>query len=263
MKNQYVIAFLFWPGVVLVCALLNMLFTWTFSWSELIFDYFIGVLAGWFLFAGTEKDPHAVNSFFLFFSHGMFGLLWWVSSAFRAAFSTPEMFFWTMAIVRIVATIWCAAWDHLSVHLECKLEPGPFFFSFLLLPVKASFAWITSGFGFLIWIAGAFNAKFGDGKAGLAGGLFFDEFSPGGTKGSKATTLGFTVHTWIGNMPFKHELYHSRQYIYMSDWLVPFWCAGILWGLISSAISDTKVSPFKADKTKEVGNPIEVAAYHI
>jgi hypothetical protein len=169
-------------------------------------------------------------------------------------------------LIRIGATLWCALWDRVSVMLGAELAPGPFFFSLLLFPVKACFAWITGGIGFLIWIVGMINAIASTGKAGFAGGVFFDEFKPGA--GSyHATTLGFTVHTWFGDTPFQHELYHTRQYIYMSDWLIPAWCVGILWGLISAAIaSGTTVGTqlaFGAHASKEVGNPIEVAAYHI
>ena len=116
MDNQYVIAFLFWPAVVLLCAGINMLCSWTFSWSELIFDYFIGLVSGWFLFAGTVPNPAPADTFFFIFSHGFFGLLWWASSGFRGAFSNPEMFFWVMAGIRLGAVLWCALWDRLAVR---------------------------------------------------------------------------------------------------------------------------------------------------
>jgi len=56
MDNFAVLTFLFWPAVVLVCAGINMLITWTFSWSELVFDYFIGVALGACFYAGTRHD---------------------------------------------------------------------------------------------------------------------------------------------------------------------------------------------------------------
>jgi hypothetical protein len=66
-------------------------------------------------------------------------------------------------------------------------------------------------------------------------------------------------------MPFKHELYHTRQYIYMSDWLIPFWCLGCVWGVISAASSsEHEVSAdlaFGADG--DIGNPVEVAAHRL
>ena len=99
----------------------------------------------------------------------------------------------------------------------------------------------------------------------MAGGAFFAEFKPTAS-GFHATTLGFAINTWFGNTPLQHELYHTRQYIYMGDWLTPFWVVGMLWGVISAAISGTAISTsvaFAADSSKEVGNPIEVAAYHM
>lgn len=266
MDNKYVIAFLFWPAVVLLCAGINMLVTWTFSWSELIFDYFIGVLAGWFLFSGTQANPDSASSFFFIFSHGFFAFLWWAAGSFRAMFSKPENFFWAMAGIRLGATLWCALWDRLAVSLTATFAPGPFLLSLLILaPVKFCFAWVTSAFGFVIWLAGLVKAIGSTGRVGFAGGVLFDEFAPG-AGAYKATTLGFTVHTWLGNIPFRHELYHTRQYIYMCDWLVPFWLVGMLWGVISAAATGTAISTavaFKADTTREIGNPIEVAAYHI
>jgi len=152
------------------------------------------------------------------------------------------------------------------VMLGAKLAPGPFFFSLLLFPVKVCFAWVTGGIGFLIWIVGVIWAAAGTGKAGFAGGVFFDEFAPGAGD-PPATTLGFTIHTWSHDTPFEHELYHTRQHIYMSDWLIPFWCVGLLWGVISAAIAKGFTVSYHlavgADKAKEVGNSIEVAAYHI
>jgi len=266
MDNQLVIMFLFWPAVVVSCGLLNMLGSWTFSWSELIFDYFIGVLAGYFLFMGVQPDANAAYGFFFVFSHGFLGLLYFVSEGFRGNFSSPETFFLAMAGIRLGGTIYCALLDRASAAIGAKLAPGPFFFSFLLAPVKLLFSSITSSVGFLIFIVGAIRAGVSKGNAGFAGGVFFTEFSPGGTD-YYATTVGFTVHTWKGDCPFKHELYHTRQYIYMCDWLMPFWVVGMLWGVISAAIAKgTSVSyslAIGADGKKEVGNPLEVAAYHL
>jgi hypothetical protein len=266
MDNVFIVMFLFWPAVVLLCAGLNMLLSWTFSWSELVFDYFIGMLAGYFLFVAAQGSPDGAHSFFFVFSHGFLGLLWLTSEGFRTSFESPATFLWTMAGIRLGATLWAAAWDHVSVALGAKLSPGPFFFSLVVAPAKWLFSSITSAFGVLIWIAGAIWAAAGSGKAGFAGGVLFTEFSPGGG-GYYATTVGFTVQTWNGNCPFKHELYHTRQYIYMCDWLMPFWVVGMLWGVISAAIAQgTSVSyalAIGADASKEVGNPIEVAAYHM
>lgn len=263
MDNVLIVAFVYWPAVVLVCAGLNMLVSWTFSWSELVFDYLIGVVAGLFLHYGTQAHPSAIVSFFLLFSHGLFGLLWWVSSGFRHLFHTPAAFLWFMGILRVSATLWAAALDRGSVALGAKLSPGPFFFSLLLIPAKWPFGLITSTPGFLIWLVGVVYAIADKGRAGFAGGIFFTEWNPGsGTE--SAVTLGWTSHAWNADHPLQHELYHTRQYIYMSDWLIPFWVLGILWGLASSAIGKESYSyAFNASKTKEIGNPLEVAAWHI
>jgi hypothetical protein len=169
-----------------------------------------------------------------------------------------------MAGLRLGATLWAAAWDYVSVALGAKLDWGPFFFSLVVAPVKMLFSLFTSAIGLLIWIAGLFWAIFGPGHCGFAGGVLFTEFGPG-SGGYYATTVGFTVHTWQGNTPFKHELYHTRQYIYMGDWLIPFWVMGTLWGVISAAASSTHSvgadTAFGADG--DVGNPIEIAAYRL
>lgn len=269
MDNVLFVTLVFWPVVVLFCAGINMAVSWTFSWSELVFDVLIGVVAGYFLFAGSDAEAHAAEVFFMIFSHGLFAWLYAASDGFRAAVGGVSAFFWLMAGIRVGATLWAAAWDHLSARLGAKLEWGPFFFSFVLAPVKLPFALVTSAVGFLIWLAGAAWATFGKGKAGFAGGVFFTEFVPSYARGHHATTVGSTVHCWIGGMPFKHELYHTRQYIYMSDWLIPFWCIGCIWGIVSAAASSAhSVSAqlaFGADASggAEIGNPVEIAAYRL
>ncbi len=267
MDNVVFITLVFWPAVVLLCAGLNMLISWTFSWSELVFDYAIGVIAGWLLFAGTQAEPNGAEIFFFIFSHGLLAILWSFAEPFRDAFSDPAAFFWTMAGIRVGCTIWAAAWDHLSDHLGCTLGWGPVLFSVLVvMPAKITFSLATSAVGFLIWLVGLFVAIFGGGNAGHAGGVFWTEFSPSGSY--YATTVGWTVHCWRGSMPFKHELYHTRQYVYMGDWLIPFWCLGCVWGVITAAISSSHTvstaTAYGADPSSwHVGNPVEVAAYHL
>lgn len=262
MDNVLVITLLFWPVVVLVCAGINMLISRTFSWSELIFDFLIGVLAGYFLYAGIQPGASAIELFFFIFSHGLLALIW----VFSGPFTDPTSFIWIMAGLRIGATLWATAWDHLSVSLGARLAWGPFLFSLLVAPAKMMFSLVTSAFGLLIWLAGLVWAIAGKGKAGFAGGVLYTEFSPG-SGGYHATTVGFTVHTWFGKTPFEHELYHTRQYIYMSDWLIPFWCLGCIWGIISAAISSkytvSTEMAFGASSTEDIGNPIEVAAHRL
>jgi hypothetical protein len=133
----------------------------------------------------------------------------------------------------------------------------------VVAPAKLPFAVVTGSVGLLIWLGGLFWTILGKGKAGFAGGVFFTEFDPSNST-YYATTVGFTVNTWQGATPFRHELYHTRQYIYMCDWMIPFWLLGTLWGLISTAIAGLTVTPssaFAARSKPEVGNPLEVAAY--
>jgi hypothetical protein len=63
-----------------------------------------------------------------------------------------------------------------------------------------------------------------------------------------------------------HELYHSRQYIYLHDWLTPTWLLGGIWGLFSARAAGKSVT-FEffsaASNSRELGNPLERAAYRI
>ena len=143
MDNIYLITFVFWPAVVLLCAGANMLISWTFSWSELIFDYLAGVVAGYFLFVGVftsgSPNPQEVEIFFFVFSHGLFALVYALSAGFREAIGDPVNFFWMMAGIRLGATLWAAALDHVSAALGARLDWGPFFFSLLVAPAKLAF----------------------------------------------------------------------------------------------------------------------------
>src|SRR5688500_12362305 len=75
LNNVFFLAFLAWPGVILVCALINMLCQWSFSWSELILDYLAGVVIGELFYVGTDRKAEFAAHFYLVFSQGLFGLL--------------------------------------------------------------------------------------------------------------------------------------------------------------------------------------------
>jgi len=261
MDNFFVIAFAFWPAVALVCAGLNMLISWTFSWSELIFAYLIGMVSGIFLHLGMQPDPHWAIELFFVFSHGLFAVFWVLIEPFRDSFSEPATFLWMMAGIRVGAIIWAAAFDHISAKIGIH-GGAAVGFSFVVFWVKWPFALITSAFGILIWLAGCF-AAIGDGKVGFAGGVLWTEFKPNDTSGYHATTVGWTVHCWFGPMPWKHELYHTRQYIYMSDWLIPFWLVGAIWGAISGAATGQDAGRMATAARGHAGNPIEVGAYKL
>ena len=104
-----------------------------------------------------------------------------------------------------------------------------------------------------------------------SGALFFGW----GRSGRHATTFGWVVNAFKGDIAgvVKHELYHTRQYIYMHDWLGIFYFTyGAVWGLMSAMIeANSKKTAFdaayafrgKASGGEEVGNPIEIAAYRL
>lgn len=189
MDNVLIVSLLFWPQVVVVCAALNMLISWTFSWAELIFDVMIGVLAGYFLYAGIQPDPHPAVTFFFVFSHGVPAIAWWLTDGF-ATLGTgmdPAAFIGWMALLRVGAVFWTAGFDRISTLLGARLGWGAFFFSFVVAPAKLMFATFTSAVGFLIWLAGLFWA-FGDGRASFAGGVLLTEFKPGSATNYHATT---------------------------------------------------------------------------
>ncbi len=106
------------------------------------------------------------------------------------------------------------------------------------------------------------------GSIGFAGGMLYVQWSDAAGS-SNATTLGGTVQIWNGKLAalMDHELYHSRQYIYLHDWMIPMWLVGGIWGVISSAIADPSVKAkcFQAARKgqKGIGNPVEAAAYNI
>src|SRR4029079_10181927 len=101
MDNFAVLTFLFWPAVVLLCAGINMLVTWTFSWSELVFDYFICVALGACFYAGNRPDAGPLASFFMVFSHGFLGLLYVASDGFKNAFTDVATLCWMLAGIRV------------------------------------------------------------------------------------------------------------------------------------------------------------------
>jgi len=272
--NTALLVLLVWPGVVVGCALLNMLISWTFSWSELVVDYLIGIIIGASFVAGTDVDASGLANFFLTASHGLVGLLKWLGAD---SLADPETMFKWSAGLMAGATVYSAALDHGSVAIGH--DTGAPFFSILLLPVKLTFAIFTTIVGLLIMVVGmiARGAKDeaddngDDWFAFIGGSLFFSW----GNDGLHATTFGWVVNVFESTIAdvMEHELYHSRQYIYQHDWLGVFYFTfGALWGLISSAIegqSDGKSfdSSFafraEVDGGTEVGNPIEAAAYRL
>ena len=112
-------------------------------------------------------------------------------------------------------------------------------------------------------------------RLGFLGGVPYVEWNTNVSPGNySATTVGSMFNVWFGSASdvVKHELYHTRQCIYFHDWMIPFWLLGGLWGMISAAIANATKAPADPDiavlksfhtaqRGKEVGNPMERAAY--
>lgn len=260
-----------WPAVILLAALLNMLISWTFSWSELAVDYLVGVLVGLSFSYGAGPDASAAGHFFLTVSHGLIGLLKAAGVGFLA---DPDTFLAVSATGIVGVTAISAALDRVA---ETTVgSPGGIVLSCFQVLLKAPFALMTSTVGLLVGLIGMiYRAASGGSSSGnpvaFAGGALFFEW---GMSGTHATTFGWMVNVFRGTTKdvVGHELYHTRQYVYLHDWLGVFYftVAG-LWGLVSSAIAAGS-SPSKSFEVShyyqgeksggaEVGNPLEVAAY--
>lgn len=254
-------AFVLWPAVVIVAALLNMLLAWTFSWSELVIDYLVGVLIGVCFHFGTVGEVSGIEHFFLMVSTGLFGLLKWVGVG---ALADPQTLFLVSAGSVVGATLLTGALDHATLALGTRMSVGGGFLSALTLPFKAPFALVTTAVGLVIGLIGVIvglaNRR---GGFGFLGGVFYFEW---GYPNIHATTFGAVVNVFAGRMSdvLGHELYHTRQYIYLHDWLGVFYftVAG-LWGLISAAIAKDFSTRYyyAAHTSREFGNPIETVPY--
>jgi hypothetical protein len=251
---------LVWPGVVLASAVINMLIWSSFSWSELILDYLIGVTLGLCYVMGVERNAGPIAHFFLVMSHGLAGVLF----TFHAF--DKDVFLWVSAIMTVGSTIIAAALDRAAVALGKTMSPGTGLFSSLIFLFKLPFTLVTSAVSMLFFLVGAIRSAGPNGRVGFIAGVFYVEWNTASATTS-ATTLGWCVQVWQGKFEcvIEHELYHSRQYIYLRDWLIPAWIVGGIWGIISSAIAgETSLLCFQAAKfDREVGNPIERAAYGI
>jgi len=270
-ENFFIMAFVLWPTVVLISAGFNMLISWTFSWSELIIDWMIGVLLGICFYVGTVGDVRWYDYLFLIISHGFFGFLRLIGDLANVAFLTNPMYlFLITAMSTVCATVLSAGLDRLTVSIEEHKNLWGAIISIFVFPLKLPFTLVTSTLGWILGLIGlAVGAAMGSPGFAWLGGCFF--FKWGLSDSTYATTFGWAVNVWQGTIEdvTAHELYHTRQYIYLREWLGIFYftIAG-LWGLISSAIAAAVTSSsfdvrhfFTAMEDKEVGNPIECAAY--
>ncbi|MDG5814104.1 hypothetical protein QA601_03375 [Chitinispirillales bacterium ANBcel5] len=266
MNNYLFVILILWPCTLVAATLLNMLISQAFNWSELLFCIFAGICIGYFFMTGTEPAPHAIDQFMLIFSHGLFGLF---SVAGIRDFSNRMVLYQWSALFMIAAVIITALLDRLALTIGKSMNTAGFLLSLLIFPLKAPFTLITSGVSLIIFFlfSGIWVAIFRNNtRLGFLGGTPYIEWNFGGNY-SFATTLGFTVNTWKGNLStlLGHELYHTRQYMIFRDWFIPFWLLGGIWGLITSMLSSNPFDIryfFIAHPSKNIGNPLEQAAYH-
>jgi hypothetical protein len=261
MDNFFLVTFLFWPGIIIGAALLNMLISWAFSWSELIYDYLVGIVIGVFFMIGTGGNAGGFLKFLLIMSQGLFGLLYVIGIN---AFANRTTFFMWSGFFVLGSPLVAGALDRATVAIGTDMNVGGGFLSALIFCLKAPFSLITSGVGILMFLVGIFRSFGKNGRVGFLGGQLYVEWDTSSSR-NYSTTLGCTIQTWTGqnSANLAHELYHSRQYIYLHDWLIPAWVLGGIWGLISSAI-DGNFSWSKFSRADgDVGNPIEVAAYKL
>jgi hypothetical protein len=263
LDNFFLCAFIFWPLVIVIAALLNMAVSTVFSWSELVLDSVAGILVGTFFYLGTAKHAGGGEQFMLVFSQGLPGLLhvWNVKP-----FDTRSSMFLVGSIWIIGSTFLAAALDRAAVAIGKQMGVGGGLFSILPWACKFPFSLVTTGVGLLFFIVGIFRSFGTNGRVGFLSGVAYVEWDTS-TSSSSATTIGGTVQIWFGKFEnlIEHELYHTRQCIYLHDWMIPMWLVGGVWGLISSAIDgNASFGCFKAARhDRELGNPIECAPYRI
>jgi len=284
LDNVYFLSFAAWPLVLIACALFSMLCQWTFSWSDLIFDYLAGVVIGVCFYFGTEKKPHEVAEFFLIFSQGLPGVL---HVAGVKALQHRDALFMTSSIWVGGSLVLASLLDLATRKISLDMNVGGGLLSILIAPLKLPFSLCTTGVGMLFLLAGlvwliikkAKEDKNDPSTAcsvaiGFLGGVPYVEWDNSVTTSYSATTIGAMFNVWKGKASsvVKHELYHTRQYMYFHDWMIPFWLLGGLWGMISAAIANATKAPadpsidvldsFRAARgAKEIGNPMERAAY--
>ncbi|MBV8880348.1 MAG: hypothetical protein JO332_10310 [Planctomycetaceae bacterium] len=285
LDNLYFQMFAAWPGILLLCALFSMLCQWSFSWSELILDYLAGMVIGLCFYLGTEKKAPEAAQFFLIFSQGLPGVLH--VAGVKALQARDTLFFVSSAWVG-GAVVLASLLDLATRKIGLSMSAGNGALSILIALLKLPFSLCTTAVGLLFFLAGLFwfivKKAQDDGKdpakrcyvgLGFMGGVPYVEWNTNVSPGNySATTIGAMFNVWYGRASdvVKHELYHTRQYMYFHDWMIPFWLLGGLWGMISAALANaTKAATEKevpvlrsfhtAQQAKEVGNPMERAAY--
>lgn len=186
--NVWLLAFLIWPAVIIGAALLNMLVSWTFSWSELVMDYLIGVVIGVCFYFGMNGEVIWLEHLLLMVSLGLFGLLKWVGVSY---FADPQtLFLWSVVSIGIAVPL-TGRLDRATVAIgdsTVGIKVGRGILSFFIWILKAPFTLITPGVGLLVGliglIVGAINHNLG---FGFLGGIFYFKW---GLSGGHATLGG-------------------------------------------------------------------------
>ncbi len=213
-----------------------MCFSAAYSYCEVAFSYIIGVVMGtfWFKVGLGNIEAFSLNGLAL------------------------------LAGMIIVATLWASILDRMAIHWANSFFKS-MCLSILIAPAKLPFSPMTTLIGFCFWLKGVSTIKV-NGKVGFKNGVLWSEYQPAGP-GHAALTLGATIVSFRGGTPFAHELYHTRQYIYLSDLLIPFWLLGCIWGWISAWLSPSHRANITlmmgADSRTEVGNPLEITAHRL
>src|SRR5687768_13389960 len=96
------------PFAVVFSALVNMGLWKTFSWSELILDYAVGVLCGICLCYGTQTDAGFVSKLVLIMSTGLLGVLHLAEVGFV---KEPTQLLMVSVGATVIATLLTAALD--------------------------------------------------------------------------------------------------------------------------------------------------------
>jgi hypothetical protein len=247
--NYFWVSFVLWPVTIIVAALANMIIWTEFSGTELIMNLFVGIGLGTCFWLFTNAQPGARSwwrSGLMIFSHGIFGVL-----GMTRLFPSVKSLFWWSAGCTVGATILAALLDHAAVAAGGTMTAGGVLLSILLFLLKAPFCLVSTAIGLLLFVAGAIHSGASNAGVGFLGGVLYTEWDriPSSPNGVQATTVGATVHCW--NLRFcqnmRHELQHSRQYIYMRDLMIPTWAIGFV------------ITGGKAGKE----NPVESVAYKI
>lgn len=74
-SNENLVAYFLWPVCVVICGILNMWINKGISWSELLFDYAVGIVIGVCFVEGTRETSTAITAFLLVMAQGMSGIL--------------------------------------------------------------------------------------------------------------------------------------------------------------------------------------------